>query len=199
MTALNLLAIAIGTGLLFTLLLSEAFGIAAGGLVVPGYMALKLLQPVSFGLTVAVALATFAVVRSLSAYAVIYGRRMTALTILTGYVLGAVVELGLGGGIAVEAQETLGRGLAEVGEEDLETGRGEVVFLELGVIGFIIPGLIALWFHRQGVLQTLAGLLVTSVLVRLALIAVVPDTMMAYEAEQAMVGSYWRVLFGGEG
>ena len=51
MIVLNLLAISIGIGLLVTLILVEAFGLAAGGLVVPGYMALKVLQPWSVGLT----------------------------------------------------------------------------------------------------------------------------------------------------
>ena len=36
MITLNLLALAIGVGLLVTLFVTEAFGIAAGGLVVPG-------------------------------------------------------------------------------------------------------------------------------------------------------------------
>ena len=63
MITLNLLALAIGVGLLLTLLVTEAFGIAAGGLVVPGYMALKLMQPINFLLTILVALATFAIIK----------------------------------------------------------------------------------------------------------------------------------------
>ena len=38
------------------------------------------------------------------------------------------------------------------------------------VIGFIIPGLIALWIDRQGWVETLAPLMTSSVLVRLVLI-----------------------------
>ena len=102
MITLNLLALAIGIGLLLTLLVTEAFGIAAGGLVVPGYMALKLMQPVNFMLTIFVALATFAIIRVLSSFMVIYGRRMIALTILTAYILGALLELLIGGGIAFQ-------------------------------------------------------------------------------------------------
>ena len=56
------------------------------------------------------------------------------------------------------------------------------LFVELGVVGYIIPGLIALWFNRQGVIQTLAALIITSVLVRLILIILIPDLIMAYEA-----------------
>ena len=70
MITLNLLALAIGVGLLLTLLVTEAFGIAAGGLVVPGYMALKLMQPVNFILTILVALATFAIIRVLSSFTI---------------------------------------------------------------------------------------------------------------------------------
>jgi len=56
-TILNLLAASIGIGLILTLIITEAFGLAAGGLVVPGYMALSLLQPWSFALTLLIALA----------------------------------------------------------------------------------------------------------------------------------------------
>ena len=38
------------------------------------------------------------------------------------------------------------------------------------MIGFVIPGLIALWIERAGMLQTLSPLLVATCLVRLVLI-----------------------------
>jgi hypothetical protein len=40
----------------------------------------------------------------------------------------------------------------------------------LTAIGYIIPGLLAYWMSRQGVIRTLAAMLVAAVLVRLALI-----------------------------
>jgi hypothetical protein len=51
---------------------------------------------------------------------------------------------------------------------------GQVVFdgNPAAVIGYIIPGLIAIWLARQGVVETLASLLTASVVVRLVLIAV---------------------------
>ena len=108
MITLNLLALAIGIGLLVTLLVTEAFGIAAGGLVVPGYMALKLLQPVNVAITILVALATFAIVRILSSFVVLYGRRMTALCIITAYLLGALIELAIGGSSDTPTEVSLG-------------------------------------------------------------------------------------------
>jgi hypothetical protein len=69
------------------------------------------------------------------------------------------------------------------------------VFVELGVIGYIIPGLIALWFNRQGVLPTLSALFITSVMVRLTLIAIAPDLMMDYGTSEVSLGDLIDELF----
>ncbi len=183
MITLNLLALAIGVGLMVTLFVTEAFGIAAGGLVVPGYMALRLMQPVNFGLTIFVALGAFAIVRVMSSFMVIYGRRMTGLTILTGYLLGALLELVLGGGVTFDVNAADMSLMADTSVDSLNQ-RVDPVFVELGVIGYIIPGLIALWFNRQGVVQTLAAIIITSVLVRLILIILIPDLMIAYDSNE---------------
>jgi poly-gamma-glutamate biosynthesis protein PgsC/CapC len=199
MITLNLLALAIGIGLLLTLLITEAFGIAAGGLVVPGYMALKLMQPINFILTILVALATFAIIRVLSSFTIIYGRRMIGITILTAYVIGALLELAIGGGFAFQ----LAPAGAELVQGDSATDAlnqqlGAPVFVELGVIGYIIPGLIALWFNRQGIMQTLSALIITSVLVRLTLIVLAPDAMLAYDSSEVSFNTLMSRLFSGE-
>lgn len=174
MIVLNLLAVSIGIGLLFTLLLAEAFGLAAGGLVVPGYVALTLMQPWSVAMTLIASLVTFTAVRSLSTVMVIYGRRKTALMILIGYLTGSLLDLAIGGVFSYPT------GQAAPGSE------AQFAYFELSVIGYIIPGLIAIWFDRQGVLKTLAGLIVCSVLVRLTLVLIMPEVLMTYEAEQAL-------------
>ena len=122
MITLNLLSLAIGISLLVTLLVTEAFGIAAGGLVVPGYMALKLMQPVNLGITIFVALVTFAIVRVLSSFMVIYGRRMTGLTILTAYLLGALLELTIGGGVAINLSPSNARRAGRTAKQNLDCG-----------------------------------------------------------------------------
>ncbi len=130
---------------------------------------------------------------------VIYGRRMTGLIILTGYMLGALLELIVGGGFAFDvsaAELTAAQG--DTGVDALNQTLGDPVFVELGVIGYIIPGLIALWFNRQGIMQTLAALIVTSVLVRLVLIVLVPDLMIAYDAQEvSFIEMMSRLLRGG--
>ncbi len=198
MITLNLLAVAIGIGLLVTLLVTEAFGIAAGGLVVPGYMALKLVQPVNVAITILVALATFAIIRILSSFVVLYGRRMTALCIITAYLIGSLIELAIGGGIALDSLQLARGTLSPDSETDaLNQLAADPVFVEIGVIGYIIPGLIALWFNRQGIMQTLSALVVTSVLVRLVLIMLVPEALMAYDSGQITLSTLFANYLSG--
>src|SRR5439155_14068576 len=62
---MELLPLSIGLGLVVSLVFSEIFGLAAGGMVVPGYIALFLTRPIPVFLTLAAGFATFAIVRAL--------------------------------------------------------------------------------------------------------------------------------------
>jgi poly-gamma-glutamate biosynthesis protein PgsC/CapC len=137
----ELLPVSIGIGIVTGLLFSEAFGVATGGIVVPGYLALFIDQPLTIAVTVGAGFLTFAVVRGLSVYLIIFGRRRTAVMILFGYLAGMLVS-------QYTSQQSSG----------------------FEVIGYIIPGLIALWMDRQGIVQTLSSLTIVTVIVRLVLV-----------------------------
>jgi poly-gamma-glutamate biosynthesis protein PgsC/CapC len=141
---IELLPISIGIGLVIGLLVSEIFGIASGGLIVPGYLALYLLEPGKLGLTIGTAVVAFAVVSVLENFFIIFGKRRTALMILVGYLLGMGISTWTG-----------------------------IFPGDLKIIGFIIPGLIAVWMDRQGVVETLTAMTIASVAVRLVLILTV--------------------------
>jgi poly-gamma-glutamate biosynthesis protein PgsC/CapC len=147
---IELLPLAVGIGLAVGMLFTELFGIATGGLIVPGYMALYLSRPYDILMTLLVGFATYGVVRVLSTFIILYGRRRTALMILVGYILGMIAR-------------------------DWHT----IPTIDYDIIGFIIPGLIALWMDKQGVMQTLAALTVVSIVVRLILMLIVGTEMMA--------------------
>ena len=149
------LTLSIGIGLVFGLLFVEAFGLFAGGMVVPGYIALDLVQPVSVLLTIVTALLINLVIRLMSRYLVIYGRRRVSLTVLLAYLIGWFVRYILG----------LPQVLGELGQ--LYT-----------VIGYIIPGLIALSIDRQGVIETISTLITVSVAVRLVLIILIGPVLL---------------------
>lgn len=135
---------AIGLGLFISLLFSETLGLAAGGMVVPGYVALLVHEPLRLLGTIIVSIATLGSLKLLSRYALIYGRRRIVVAVLFGFVYGAL------------SREFL--------VFHLRDGT-----LEFQTIGYIIPGLIANWMERQGVVQTLAVMVTTAVLVRLCL------------------------------
>jgi gamma-polyglutamate biosynthesis protein CapC len=143
----ELLALSVGIGLVLSLLFTEMFGIAAGGMIVPGYLALNLTRPLDVLLTIAGGIATFVVVHTLSSFMILYGRRRSVLMIIVGYLIAMLVRWATGNYAHMHGTE-------------------------LQMIGFIIPGLIAIWLDRQGVVETLAALVTASVVVRLILIVV---------------------------
>ena len=138
---------AIGIGLVVSLVFSESMGLAAGGMVVPGYIALNLRDPVQVIMTLVLGFLAFLAVRLLSNFMILYGRRRTVVIILIGFVLGwffrslMVLEI---------AGETI----------------------ELAAIGYIIPGLVGMWIDRQGMAETTATLITSGGLVRLLLILI---------------------------
>ncbi len=144
---IELLPVSIGIGLAVNLFLSELFGIAGGGLVVPGYLALHLTEPLSVIVTVAAGLAAYGLVRALSSMIIIYGRRRTILMILAGYLTGVVARYFIG-------------------------AQTEEAAIQYAVIGFIVPGLIAVWLDRRGIIESLCSLITASVVVRLILILI---------------------------
>jgi poly-gamma-glutamate biosynthesis protein PgsC/CapC len=143
----GLIQVSIGLGLFISLLFSEFLGLAAGGMVVPGYFALNLSDPSVVAMTVAVGILTWLVVRFMMFFMVVYGRRRTVLMILVGFLIGSVVR----NYISFELSDAT---------------------MDLTVIGYIIPGLIAIWIDRQGLVETVSTLLISSVMVRMALILV---------------------------
>jgi gamma-polyglutamate biosynthesis protein CapC len=143
---IEILPVSIGIGLVVSLFLSEALGMAGAGLVVPGYLALHFTRPYTVLLTLAAGFAAFGIVRILSSTVIVYGRRRTILMILAGYLTGELARLLAGN--AFGAEETY------------------------PVIGFIIPGLIAIWLDRRGIVESLCSLVTASVMVRLILILI---------------------------
>jgi poly-gamma-glutamate biosynthesis protein PgsC/CapC len=136
---------AIAIGLIAGFLLYEWCGLSPGGFVVPGYVALYLDRPWVLGATVVTCLLAWGIVRGLSRWLVIYGRRRFLLMVLAGFACQWLVEVGL---------KTLPGPLPPT-----------------DVIGFIIPGLIANELDRQGVIPTFAALALLAVVVRLVLVA----------------------------
>lgn len=134
---------ALGTGLVVSLVLSELVGLSAGGLITPAYMALLLDQPWRLAGTLAASGVAFGAYRLLAGCLILYGRRRFVTMVL----------LGVGASWALHATApSISVALAA----------------PVGTIGYVLPGLIANDFERQGILATLAMLAATTVAAALA-------------------------------
>ena len=143
----EIITISIALGLVTSLFFSETLGVAAGGMVVPGYCALHLEQPLVILSTIVVGYLTYFVVHSLGTVTIVYGRRRTVMMILVGFVFGWLIR-------------------------SVGASQAQIASMDLTVVGYIIPGLIAIWIDRQGAPETFSSLITASVVVRLGLIII---------------------------
>lgn len=140
-----MIELSVTLGLIFSLLSYEVFGLAAGGIVVPGYIALLLSNPDRLIGIFIVSVLTYLIVRAIGNITFLYGRRQMVLSILIGSL------------IAIFSRNFL----------YLELSAGLIQFK---AVGWVIPGLIAHWYGKQGIFRTVSVLLITAILVRLIVI-----------------------------
>ena len=138
-----MIEISIGLGIILSLVLSEALGVTAGGIIVPGYISLFLDQPVQVVSTFLVAILVWLIIKGLSKIMFLYGKRRIVLALILGFFFGY---------------------LSRTIYVDIESIKS------VAVIGNIIPGLIANWMDRQGVVRTVSVVLLTAVIVKLLVI-----------------------------
>ena len=143
----GLVEISVGLGVVFSLLFNEFLGAAAGGIVVPGYIALHLHEPLRLLGTLIVAILVYFVIRLASRFMFLYGRRRLVIAILLGFLFGYISRKLI---------------LYEVFSLDVR----------MMAVGFIIPGLIANWMDRQGVVKTIAAVVIAASFVRLLLMLI---------------------------
>jgi len=138
---------AVGIGVIISLIFSELLGASAGGIVVPGYLALYLDRPLQILGTLIISLLTWGIIRIIGNFTLLFGKRRMVLSILIGFILGWASRL-------------------------LVINDVTVMQLQMQSIGYIVPGLIANWFERQGFWKTISTMSIAAVLVRLVLMVV---------------------------
>ncbi|MBN1940465.1 MAG: poly-gamma-glutamate biosynthesis protein PgsC [Candidatus Aminicenantes bacterium] len=119
-------------GLPVALIVAEITGILPGGIIVPAFLALYVEQPVRIAATLAAAFAALGLYRAAARFVLLFGRRRFIFLLLAGALIG---------------QAWL-----------LLWPRLIPATIDLRVIGWIIPGLLANNLARQPIGRTLAGL-----------------------------------------
>lgn len=104
-------------------------------------------KPMQIVGTLIVSLATWGIIRIISRYTLMFGKRRMVLSILIGFILGW-------------------------GTRMFVFHNFTVYTYQMQSIGYIVPGLIANWFERQGFWKTFSAMGVAAILVRLILMVV---------------------------
>jgi gamma-polyglutamate biosynthesis protein CapC len=142
-----MLWVSVGIGIVISLLFAEWLGLAAGGIVVPGYIALFWDKPLNIVSTLVAAGFALGFLKIISSYTFVYGRRRLVLTILLGFIFAYFI-----------------RYIVHLSLPNMP--------VSLDPIGYVIPGLMAYWMEKQGIIETVSTTVIASVMVRLMIILI---------------------------
>ena len=142
-----MIELSVTLGIVISLFFIEKFGLASGGIIVPGYIALQLTNLDRLLGLVIISLTTYGVIKLISRYTFLFGRRQMVVALLVGTIL-SIISHHL---FIIDTQTST---------------------IELSAIGWVIPGLIAHTAAKQGYVKTMAMLSISSVIVRLLVILI---------------------------
>ncbi len=117
-------------GVAISLIFAELTGLSPAGLIVPGYIALSMQTPRRVVYTLAVAVAAWGCARLLSRWMILYGRRRFAVLVLLAFAIDTAVS-------------SLG-----------------LLPYDPGLIGVLVPGIMAQEMEKQGLVKSLLSLAV---------------------------------------
>ena len=107
-------------GIFISLISSEITGFSPSGLIVPGYLAININNLERIGVTLLVSLITYLLIKILSKYTIIYGKRQFALSVGIALMINLIFT--------------------------------SFFVTSIGIIGNIIPGIIANEWIKEGIL-----------------------------------------------
>jgi poly-gamma-glutamate biosynthesis protein PgsC/CapC len=149
------------------LILTESVGVTAGGIIVPGYIALHLHHPYLVAVTFLISLTSVLLLNILSRFMIIYGKRRFIFCILLAFFVGAVIRELPAYWLVKEDLYLIQKFIIWLNESLSKLTGYEMIF-----IGYLIPGLIASWMDRQGIVITISTIIITSSFINLMLIVV---------------------------
>jgi poly-gamma-glutamate biosynthesis protein PgsC/CapC len=132
-------------GVLASILFHELTQISPGGIIVPGYIALLLDDPLRVAVTIALSLLTWGAVRLLSGYVILFGKRRFAVFIIVSFLLRFLTGL--------------------------VTAEGDLPVTAALVIGYLVPGILAQEIDRQGAVKTLSSMMIVAIALKLVFLA----------------------------
>jgi poly-gamma-glutamate biosynthesis protein PgsC/CapC len=131
-------------GIVFSIFFSELTGISPGGIIVPAYFAVYLDNPKKILITIFVSIIIYFIVKLISNFTILYGKRKFALCMLLGFVLRYILK---------------SLNIFFINEYD-------IYFFNDTIIGSIIPGILANDIDKNGFIYPLSTLIILSILIK---------------------------------
>ncbi|EPF45785.1 poly-gamma-glutamate biosynthesis protein PgsC [Treponema vincentii F0403] len=131
-------------GVIISIVFYEITEISPGGLIVPAYFALYLDDPLKLSVTAGISLLTLLLLKLLSRYTILYGRRRFAVCIIVSFIIKMILQYANLHVLHVH----------------------QLYFLNVHSIGIIIPGILAQEFDRNGIPRTSAALIIVAVAIK---------------------------------
>lgn len=127
-------------GIIVSIIYYEITEISPGGIIVPGYMVLFLNQPIRIVITLMLSITTLYIVKLLSNYTILYGKRKFALMIIISFIIGSGMDV-----LRLPVSASL-------------------------IIGCLVPGIIAQNMDRQGILKTFSSLSIVTITLKFVVV-----------------------------
>lgn len=128
--------------LIVSIIFSDVTNIIPGGIIIPFYFVLHIYDPVKIAATVLTSIACLFVIKFLSRYTILYGRRKFAMYIITGIIIKIIFTYIYFG--------------------------NSYMFYNLSItIGYVVPGILGRVMERQGIIKTLGSLSIVVLIIAL--------------------------------
>lgn len=128
-------------GILVSIIFYEITHISPGGIIVPGLLTMYINQPQRIVYTIIVAIITYFIVKLISRYVIVFGKRRFVLMIIISIVINIILEL-LISGISLH-------------------------LISISIIGYTIGGIIANDISKQGLKRTIPSLVIVMCIIEL--------------------------------
>ena len=128
-------------GILVSIIFYEITHISPGGIIVPGLLTIYINQPQRIVYTILVAIITYFIVKLISRYVIVFGKRRFVLMIIISIVINIILELIISG-ISLH-------------------------LISISIIGYTIGGIIANDISKQGLKRTIPSLVIVMCIIEL--------------------------------
>jgi poly-gamma-glutamate biosynthesis protein PgsC/CapC len=126
--------------LMVSIIFSDITNIIPGGIIIPFYFVLHLYDPVKIAATVITSIACVFIIKFLSRYTILYGRRKFAMYLIIGIIIKIIFTY-------------------------IYFGNSYMFYNLSMTIGYVVPGILGRTMERQGIILTLGSLTIVVLIV----------------------------------